>query len=1520
MKNLLHNSKKEFITFLFLIFLNILFGQTKTFVGSSSGDWNTSSNWSPSGIPTAINNVVIPSSRTVTISSNSFVKSISISGTLNINNGIQLTDYNDFTVNSEGSFIMPGGSSLATLVVYGNYTNNGFTDFWKSNVVIAGNLLSPATSTLQKQGNVVVGGDIIGDFDTTGGNGTGQIFAVNPNATVAITPTSIDANVVPGVQVTNPESQVLIDLVNSVIYGSSCSFSSSANNVSACSGTNSIFSVTTTASSPSYQWQVNMNDGTGWNNLTNNATYSGVTLINLTIATVSVAMNNYKYRARVTSGGCSEFGNYGVLTVSATTTSVIGSVTGGSTICSGSTSALLTLSGSTGTIVRWESSVSPFSSWTTIANTSATYTSAALNQTTQFRAVFQNGTCSTATSAATTVTIAASNTVGVASTTPSLCVNTLLTAITHSTSGATGIGTASGLPTGITASLATNVLTISGTTTTSGTFNYSIPLTGGCGTVTAIGTMTVNPNLPASVSIGASATTICSGASVTFTATPTNGGATPTYQWKVNGTNVSGQTASTFTSTTLANGNAVTVVMTSNATPCLTSSPATSNTVTMTVNPNLPASVSIGASATTICSGASVTFTATPTNGGATPTYQWKVNGTNVSGQTASTFTSTTLANGNAVTVVMTSNATPCLTSSPATSNTVTMTVNPNLPASVSIGASATTICSGSSVTFTATPTNGGATPTYQWKVNGTNVSGQTASTFTSTTLANGNAVTVVMTSNATPCLTSSPATSNTVTMTVNPNLPASVSIGASATTICSGSSVTFTATPTNGGATPTYQWKVNGTNVSGQTAPEFISTTLANNDVVTVVMTSNTTSCLTSSPSTSNTVTMTVNPNLPASVSIGASATTICSGSSVTFTATPTNGGATPTYQWKVNGTNVSGQTAPEFISTTLANNDAVTVVMTSNTTSCLTNSPATSNTVTITMGGSTTWNGTSWSNGAPTSVSAAIISGNYSMAANINACSLTVNNNAIVIIPSGYNVNLNNALTVANGSSFTLANNANLLQQGTTNTNSGAIVVNRNSSLLKRLDYTLWSSPVANQNVLSFSPNTVANRFYTYDSSTNLYNSLVPSANTFSPAKGLLIRVANTHPTTPTIWTGKFTGVPNNGDYNYSLFYNQVPNVDPTLTKVYNFNLVGNPYPSPISMTEFVNDNRDVINGALYFWRETNGDVANNSYCVWAGGTFISNVEANISTPKPDPNGIIQTGQGFIVESKSASVLKFKNSQRIANNANQFFRMSQGEERNTIWLNATSSKGAFSQTAISYVAGATQGVDVFDAKVFGNGGIELSSIVEQANYVIQGRALPFDENDTVLLGFKAKTAGEYSIAIDRLIGIFSDVQDIFLKDNLTNSVHNLKLSPYTFTAEIGSFNSRFALVYKNETAPSLSVNNFDLERTIAITFTNNDNMIRVKNSSLHTVVESVTLYNLLGQSISTWDVSNENQSVLIQVLVRDLNTGTYVVRIKTSEGVLSKKIIVKNVKLTSKTKEKRDIYIEKSMLADED
>ena len=140
-----------------------------------------------------------------------------------------------------------------------------------------------------------------------------------------------------------------------------------------------------------------------------------------------------------------------------------------------------------------------------------------------------------------------------------------------------------------------------------------------------------------------------------------------------------------------------------------------------------------------------MTFTATPTNGGPAPSYQWKLNGGNV-GIDSDTYTNASLANGDQVECEMTSSAS-CASPATATSNTVTMTVTATVTPSVSIAAApGNSICTGTSVTFTATPVNGGGTPSYQWKLNGGNV-GADSDTYTNAALVNGDQVECEMTS-----------------------------------------------------------------------------------------------------------------------------------------------------------------------------------------------------------------------------------------------------------------------------------------------------------------------------------------------------------------------------------------------------------------------------------------------------------------------------------------------------------------------------------------------------------------------------------------------------------------------------------------------------------------------------------------------------------------------------------------------------------------------------------------------------
>ena len=457
--------------------------------------------------------------------------------------------------------------------------------------------------------------------------------------------------------------------------------------------------------------------------------------------------------------------------------------------------------------------------------------------------------------------------------------------------------------------------------------------------------MVVNPNLPVNVAITESVNDVCDGTSVTFNANPTNGGVSPSYDWLVNGSSVGAPDQNTFTSNTLNNGDDVEVIMTSSL-ACVTGNPANSNVVNMVINPILNADVTISADMTTICSGSAVTFTATPTNGGTTPSYVWFVNGVNIGAANNPIYTTSTLNDGDDVYCIMTSSET-CVTNSPAMSNTVNITVNSELPVSAIISADNNPVCDGGNVTFTVTPTNGGATPSYDWLVNGSSVGAPDANTFTSNSLNNSDVVEVILTSSES-CATNNPATSNSISMVVNPNLPVNVAITESVNDVCDGTSVTFNANPTNGGVSPSYDWLVNGSSVGAPDQNTFTSNTLNNGDDVEVIMTSSL-ACVTGNPANSNVVNMVINPILNADVTISADMTTICSGSAVTFTATPTNGGTTPSYVWFVNGVNIGAANNPIYTTSTLNDGDDVYCIMTSSET-CVTNSPAMSNTVNIT------------------------------------------------------------------------------------------------------------------------------------------------------------------------------------------------------------------------------------------------------------------------------------------------------------------------------------------------------------------------------------------------------------------------------------------------------------------------------------------------------------------------------------------------------------------------------------------
>lgn len=221
----------------------------------------------------------------------------------------------------------------------------------------------------------------------------------------------------------------------------------------------------------------------------------------------------------------------------------------------------------------------------------------------------------------------------------------------------------------------------------------------------------------------------------------------------------------------------------------------------------------------------------------------------------------------------------------------------PVTTASVSIEVSENPVCEGINAIFTATPivsSSGTYTLTYQWTVNGID-QGTNSSTFTYTPV-NEDYVTCELTIDHGFIVS---AISDPINMTVNPNLPVSVIIASSSTEVCAGEPVTLTATPTNEGSTPSYQWFVNGVEQS-ETNPEFTYSP-ENLDAVTCMLTSSE-SCVTGNPATSESLTLTVNP-LPVASITASDANDFCNG--VTLTAHSST--SEYLYEWSTGETDPS-------------------------------------------------------------------------------------------------------------------------------------------------------------------------------------------------------------------------------------------------------------------------------------------------------------------------------------------------------------------------------------------------------------------------------------------------------------------------------------------------------------------------------------------------------------------------------------------------------------------------------------
>lgn len=720
---------------------------------------------------------------------------------------------------------------------------------------------------------------------------------------------------------------------------------------------------------------------------------------------------------------------------------------------------------------------------------------------------------------------------------------------------------------------------------------------------------------------------------------------------------------------------------------------------------------------------------------------------------------------------------------------------------------------------------------------------------------------------------------------------------------VCSGTLINFSATPPPNGGPFVYSWSgPNGFSSSSQN-PSISSSTLAVGSYsYQVTMTSTT---LSSNKSIIVQTTVVVNSGTgPTAPTIGTKTQPTCtlptgsvvlSGLPATGTISQT-GTATATYAITGTTMTISGLASGTY--SYIVSNGSCTSGASSNVVI-----DATTNTWNVVAGVG------SWTN-TLTSTQAITFNGNYNSAGNsagdLTACSCKVNAGVSVNINSGDTLTLTNGLTVdtAGFGKITFLEGASLVQIDNV-ANSGNIDYKRTTSA-RKTDYTYWSSPVAPQTLGKLYPE-AGSTFYSYEATVSGEDwKEETSTTTMDVGKGYIANqgteVPSGIPPPPGLFSATFVGVPNNGSY-------EIKNV--IANKSY---LLGNPYLSALDADKFLIANKDVLGGTLYFWTHNTQigigvsdpgtglyAYSGNDYATYNGTGGVGVIDSGaITGPAPSgisgsnkntPSGKIAVGQGFfassLVSPLTTSVI-FNNSMRVAGNNTQFFKTknpnksSKTIEKNRVWLNLTNTQGAFKQTLIGYVTGATNDYDDrFDGESFdGNQFVDFYSVNQDKNLVIQGRALPFDAADEVQLGFRTTINGAFTIKIDQVDGLLTN-QAVFIEDKLTNTVFDLKSGNYTFNTVAGTFNDRFVLKYSNKT---LGTEKFDsLDNKIVVSNVNK----QIKINSFTETIDKVVIYDLMGRQVfqkanvnnnelSIANLMSSHQTLVVKTLLQNGKTFT--------------------------------------------
>ena len=580
-----------------------------------------------------------------------------------------------------------------------------------------------------------------------------------------------------------------------------------------------------------------------------------------------------------------------------------------------------------------------------------------------------------------------------------------------------------------------------------------------------------------------------------------------------------------------------------------------------------------------------------------------------------------------------------------------------------------------------------------------------------------------------------------------------------------------------------------------------------------------------------------------------------------------------------------------------------------------------------TITMSGKT-WDGFTWTpSGVPTGNTSLSFTGSYTSSGNLSGCSCTITGGNVVFNGPDALI-LNEGLTVTAPGTLKFNNNSSLVQINDAATNSGIVTMERITPPIYRFDYTYWGTPVtfASNFTLGLplpanglSPDTLSDKFFSWtptiaNGSGNWFSE--SAATVMNPIKGYIVRGPQTYSYTSGTkvpYIANFVGTPNNGIISAPIYHG-------TLALGVNddkYNLLGNPYPSALDAQAFLTDpaNTGIIDGTIYFWTHNSpigiaGQYSNpfygsfalnynsNDYAAWNSLGSVGSRGIIAGTGGVTPNGFIASGQGFFAKSTGTAAtgapVTFKNSMRVAGNNSQFFRNSNQSvspsrsentttEKSRIWLDLISNSGSFSQILVGYLVDATLDYDrMYDGVPIDESGMLLYSIIPDRKLIIQGRPLPFTAEDQVTLGFKSTVQDTYSIGLDAVDGLF-DNQNIYIEDKQLNIIHNLKLIPYSFTSDAGTFNNRFVLRY---TDGALNTATFDENQNVTAFIFNNE--LQVKSSKN---IVSVEVFDISGKLIQKYNPSEVTNEFITRF---GFAQGVYLTKIKLDNGIeVTNKII---------------------------